>query len=1552
MQRQTESLPADQRPKTRSGVTYGRDPRALGAIPKRAQSTPKPVIRKRPTHDSDSEDDDQSLDDPLIDISQRDILELTRATGLQHEELQIAVRKARELCPVDEKAGTKPTMRRIVWTALQHIKEGIPLLDWLNPFATGAIWERDTSYEHQRFAMDDAREDSPPSRNKERVQLEYTMQEVHPAELRTQKQRDTPGPAIKDKLQRSAIDPSYYFDAQQSRIEGAGITSPTTRKNLANMPSDEQTRFPHPVTTAHTAHDGQQQPDTENARADEAPPPYVGFLLQMMQNLTEKSAQSSDKHDKQIAQRDKQIAQLADMMSELHREVRGLKDERRREQPQESLYTTRDERAHSRAAHLDSQAPLPPETAQSQPEMRENDSRASTVRNPPAQETEPHSRLRDLTDAESVKSEDLYSSESRSSGSSRHDRHNRGRHSPRHRPRAEHRRHRERREGEWEYQAPLAPPAPMPVPPVPSVQAPSIEDRFAAATSQIQKLTYSGERDKKHPMRFLKAFLDNAKPHTAEDHALRNCFAMCMTNQAADWISMRDFESFPQMQDAFVARFWSRKAQENFIDVLMRGKYSPNNGESISEYAIRMCVCARYLTPPMPDSTIVNNLIRHYPDKISKELTPTRTGTMDDLLETLQATQSYYEASGITIQELCAEPHRTPVVWNYDPRPQFKRPPFQQGQKPPYVQPSAQQQQAAIPQSPAVLQQRDPSPARSVSSQPDRTRGRDNQKRPTQPPQSSGREQSLNRPALACLTVDEATEFVRDTYGGENELPLTEMYIDTSDTRTRPVDTAIDASANVTMIDGATFDNMMELNGRTDFDNPSLDYPRWIWDEEPIQFHMIGRPTPGPHRRSNVICRFRIDATTSVYYMHPVVVVEDLPYPMVLGRDFLKQHRIAVQTIGGKRCVTVRTLAKPQEYIVQNKFLYKTDRIDETREYLRVNTSAAVTTQTTGQPLSSPPPTEAKRVKIQLNKDDRGRPSVDIALIFPSVPLQPLAALIDTGSTSSCINEQVLSAFIERVQQQTGVQDLKRTYFRAIPLPKATITAPLGDETYITREKVALSFNIIIGPNNAWKFQHSFYVVPTITPHIILGADFLNAYDGKISLQNDRQLLTLNKTWNDIMPMAQIPEEEEEELDRTPQCLRQSINPLPSGQSPPKSPEVAVLGVQDHMPSGQIHPVTPDDRITVRGNCITISGTPQQLTEFFTATSGVVLTQFENLLNTRSKRETPSSHADTEVSPEKATPTSAPPTGRYVPANDPIVETIAALTHHDQSLQSAAARAGRHFARCMGDMWNQFPPHLMENFQIALVCAFKDIHRVVCEREQSLRDQQPDLYDSEDTDSSCSVESTESMELPHPEFPETKPYCAEARDYTAHAPNNPRTMDKIDTTPRKRVTFSPPPILKRTPEIRRATNRAQACVNCKCACRTKNTRIIGPQIAALTFNDGKTAISNRTRGNKRESNRAHDNDANTVIRSRVYTRSTNKADFANFRSCAKRSVRAQGNTEHSQMAGDLSWRICDEKSSQKAGERRPDANKVPSDRRPSHHLPTGLHGSQNRKAIQ
>lgn len=154
----------------------------------------------------------------------------------------------------------------------------------------------------------------------------------------------------------------------------------------------------------------------------------------------------------------------------------------------------------------------------------------------------------------------------------------------------------------------------------------------------IPEKPYFDGSSRHNPIKFLASFEQYRRSYHLDDRQALDAALGCLKGNARSWTAIHQgrFMTFEQFKKSFLKAFWSDNKQRDIRHQISTGRYDPSKGTMLAHFA-HYVEMANMLSPAMPETTIVAEIMRHYPDAIQHlwALTQQKTieGTADFLIE-------------------------------------------------------------------------------------------------------------------------------------------------------------------------------------------------------------------------------------------------------------------------------------------------------------------------------------------------------------------------------------------------------------------------------------------------------------------------------------------------------------------------------------------------------------------------------------------------------------------------------------------------------------------------------------------------------------------------------------------------------------------------------------------------------------------------------------------------------------------------------------------------------------------------------------------------------
>jgi len=156
----------------------------------------------------------------------------------------------------------------------------------------------------------------------------------------------------------------------------------------------------------------------------------------------------------------------------------------------------------------------------------------------------------------------------------------------------------------------------------------------------FEEMSFKGREDRQNPMIFIERFEKIAEYEKITEEKQLHYFSRTLKGPAHDWFKMINPKTIHSAKSLFKDYYWNRKIQTMFRQFLYNGRYMPNRGSSMSEYALSIPQRAKILNPPMEDKDIINLLRDHFETEIAREIRPSTVKDLNDLIFLLDSIEN------------------------------------------------------------------------------------------------------------------------------------------------------------------------------------------------------------------------------------------------------------------------------------------------------------------------------------------------------------------------------------------------------------------------------------------------------------------------------------------------------------------------------------------------------------------------------------------------------------------------------------------------------------------------------------------------------------------------------------------------------------------------------------------------------------------------------------------------------------------------------------------------------------------------------------------------
>lgn len=122
----------------------------------------------------------------------------------------------------------------------------------------------------------------------------------------------------------------------------------------------------------------------------------------------------------------------------------------------------------------------------------------------------------------------------------------------------------------------------------------------------------------KHPVKYL-AELDAyfTRMNVTEEDKL-DIVNESLVGDALDWAAIYQisWETFEDFKSDFLNSYWSEEAQDKLRQTITTTRWSRKTGRSMENHFAHYVGLARLLTNPIPEATLINELLKHFPPTI------------------------------------------------------------------------------------------------------------------------------------------------------------------------------------------------------------------------------------------------------------------------------------------------------------------------------------------------------------------------------------------------------------------------------------------------------------------------------------------------------------------------------------------------------------------------------------------------------------------------------------------------------------------------------------------------------------------------------------------------------------------------------------------------------------------------------------------------------------------------------------------------------------------------------------------------------------------------
>lgn len=156
----------------------------------------------------------------------------------------------------------------------------------------------------------------------------------------------------------------------------------------------------------------------------------------------------------------------------------------------------------------------------------------------------------------------------------------------------------------------------------------------------FEEISFVGRKDGQNLMRFVNRFERIADYEGVEECDKLHYFGRALRDNAAIWFELNEPETYSEAKRLFLEQFWGEEEQSRFRQRIYTGKYRPDRGMSMADYAQEYARQAKLLDPPMSEHEIIRAVKGHFSIDIAREIRATTVSNLKDMMKLLSSIEA------------------------------------------------------------------------------------------------------------------------------------------------------------------------------------------------------------------------------------------------------------------------------------------------------------------------------------------------------------------------------------------------------------------------------------------------------------------------------------------------------------------------------------------------------------------------------------------------------------------------------------------------------------------------------------------------------------------------------------------------------------------------------------------------------------------------------------------------------------------------------------------------------------------------------------------------
>ena len=159
--------------------------------------------------------------------------------------------------------------------------------------------------------------------------------------------------------------------------------------------------------------------------------------------------------------------------------------------------------------------------------------------------------------------------------------------------------------------------------------------RVIRESSRIANMKFSGNVGTNNPARFVRNFEENADLEGLSNREKLISFMNSMKGESYLWVNTTDAETYYQLRQDFLSKYWSNTIQQKVIEYILDGKYDPTTDSSMETYFRKWAIHGRYFSIPRSEYWIIDRLKKHFSARVQAKFDVKEPRTISEATDIL-----------------------------------------------------------------------------------------------------------------------------------------------------------------------------------------------------------------------------------------------------------------------------------------------------------------------------------------------------------------------------------------------------------------------------------------------------------------------------------------------------------------------------------------------------------------------------------------------------------------------------------------------------------------------------------------------------------------------------------------------------------------------------------------------------------------------------------------------------------------------------------------------------------------------------------------------------